>query len=878
MLTFASPWLLLAALALPALWLLLRITPPPPKRFDFPALRLLLGLTTRNSTARSAPLWLILLRLTLAALVILGASGPAWKRDRNHADGPRLIVIDNGWAAGKRWTQRRERALEMIREAAHASQTVTLLPTAAPADGGPLTLIGPLTAADARGAAEKLEPQAWPGDRIQAAKALDALPHGRAMRVVWLSDGLDDEGAETLAARLETFGQLEIILPAARDLPEMLMAPASTPAGGTRLRLLRPGGGEAKGQVRALDEQGRSLALIDIDWANNAHAATAEADWPSELKNRISRLVIDGEESAAGTLLLDGSWSRHPVGLVDDGDAGRVQLLDDLFYGERAVMGFAEARHGGIDELLQRPLSLMILPDRGALPDDQREKLRQWVMEGGTLLRFAGPELAGNPDDLLPVRLRSSERLLGSALSWDKPMSVAPMPDNSPFAGLAIPPDLTVSAQILAEPDLSLGEKSWAKLTDGTPLVTGAPLGRGWLVLIHTTAWPGWSNLALSGLFPDMLHRLLDRSVGVAALSTADRPLPLIAQLDGQGHLAPPSAVAQALPAGNQTFLPGPRHPPGYYGDASLRRAVNLAPLLGPPRAHGVPDGAVRLDLDQARADLDIGSWLLALALLLLLADLAIAGGLRRAAAPAALLLLACAAPLHAADDVAAALEARLAYVITGDSQVDETSRSGLAALSRQLARRTTAALAEPDGVNPERDPLAVYPLLYWPLTGRQGALSDKAQGRINDFLRHGGMLLIDSRDGGTTPPERLRDLTKGIDIPPLALVTEGHVLAKSFYLLHDFPGRLSGAGLYAEEQGDAAHDFVTSVLIGGNDWAAAWAADKTGNPQFPVVPGGEAQRETALRFGINLVIYALTGSYKADQVHVQAILERMHR
>ena len=139
-------------------------------------------------------------------------------------------------------------------------------------------------------------------------------------------------------------------------------------------------------------------------------------------------------------------------------------------------------------------------------------------------------------------------------------------------------------------------------------------------------------------------------------------------------------------------------------------------------------------------------------------------------------------------------------------------------------------------------------------------------------------MLLIDSRDGGITPPERLRELTKGIDIPPLALVTEEHVLSKSFYLLHDFPGRLAGAGLYAEEQGDAGHDFVSSVLIGGNDWAAAWAADKTGNPQFPVVPGGEAQREMAFRFGINLVIYALTGSYKADQVHVQAILERMHR
>jgi len=876
MLTFASPWLLTAALALPALWLLLRITPPPPRRIDFPAIRLLFGLTTKNRTTRSAPLWLIILRIALVGFLILGAAGPAWRRGAERTPEPWLIVVDNGWAAGKHWPQRRNTLLQMIRQADHDNQPVTILPTAAPADGGALALAGPASAADARGAAERLAPQAWPGDRARAAKLLDALPHGKTMRVVWLSDGLEDEGMRVLAGRLETYGRLDVILPSADALPQLLMAPTSTPTG-TRLRLRRFGGGEGHSTVRALDDQGRSLALVDVAWEAGSRNAEAETDWPSELKNRVARLVIDGEDQAGATELLDGSWSRHPVGLVDDGAADRIQLLDDLFYGERAVMGFAEARHGTIDDLLKRPLSLIVLPDHGALPDEQREKLRNWVQDGGTLVRFAGPALAGNPDDLLPVRLRSNERLLGSALSWAQPMAVAPMPDDSPFAGLAIPPDLTVSAQILAEPDLSLANKIWAKLADGTPLVTGAPLGHGWLVLIHTTAWPGWSNLAVSGLFPEMLHRLLDRSVGVAVTQNSEKPLPLAAQLDGSGHLGPPSAVAQALPAGNGAIVPGPQHPPGYYGDATARRAVNLAPLLDLPTVMGVPDGAIRLDPAQAQADFDIGSWLIGLALLLLLADLAIAGGLRRAAVTAAVLLL-CVGQAHAADDVAAALDARLAYIVTGDSAVDETSRAGLAALSRQLARRTTASLAEPAAIDPERDQLAVYPLIYWPLTARQSGLSDKAQSRINDFLRHGGMLLIDSRDGGTTSPERLRQVTRGIDIPALAPVGEGHVLAKSFYLLRDFPGRLAGGSLYAEEQGDAAHDYVTSVLIGGNDWAAAWADDRQGNPMFPVVPGGEAQREMAVRFGINLVIYALTGSYKADQVHVPAILERMHR
>jgi len=68
----------------------------------------------------------------------------------------------------------------------------------------------------------------------------------------------------------------------------------------------------------------------------------------------------------------------------------------------------------------------------------------------------------------------------------------------------------------------------------------------------------------------------------------------------------------------------------------------------------------------------------------------------------------------------------------------------------------------------------------------------------------------------------------------------------------------------------------VSRVIIGGHDWASAWAVDNAGRPMFPVVPGGERQREMAYRFGVNLVMYTLTGNYKSDQVHVPAILERL--
>jgi len=142
-------------------------------------------------------------------------------------------------------------------------------------------------------------------------------------------------------------------------------------------------------------------------------------------------------------------------------------------------------------------------------------------------------------------------------------------------------------------------------------------------------------------------------------------------------------------------------------------------------------------------------------------------------------------------------------------------------------------------------------------------------------------LFVFDTRDqqfGDGTPKGRaaLRTLTQGLNIPPLIPVPPDHVLTKAFYLMQDFPGRWSGGRLWVEGSENRANDGVARVIVGGHDWAAAWSVDAHGQSVFPVVPGGEKQREMAYRFGVNLVMYALTGNYKADQVHVPAILERL--
>jgi hypothetical protein len=245
---------------------------------------------------------------------------------------------------------------------------------------------------------------------------------------------------------------------------------------------------------------------------------------------------------------------------------------------------------------------------------------------------------------------------------------------------------------------------------------------------------------------------------------------------------------------------------------------------------------------------------------------------------------------------MAATAEVVLAHVLTGDRAVDDTARAGLRGLGRVLSFRTSVEPADPLGVDLERDELAFFPMLYWPVTANQPLPSAEAYARLNAYLRSGGMILNDTRDAdiagfGAASPNgaRLQRLAAPLDIPPLEPVPEDHVLTRTFYLLADFPGRHMGRAVWVEAAPPDAeriegmpfrnlNDGVTPVVIGGNDWAAAWAVNDRGDPLFPVGRGyaGERQRELAYRFGVNLVMHVLTGNYKSDQVHVPALLERL--
>ncbi len=819
-----------------------------------------------------------------------------------------MLVVDDGWAAAPHW-DRRLAALERFTARAERQDREVILLGTAPDPTGPA--LRRMSAADAERGVSGWLAKPWPVDHAAAQALLEAEAIDDA-EVIWLSDGVAAgpdarAAAERFGQALQRLGPLRLFV----DPPDqraLLQQPPEVADDALVARLRRPAAGsEQRLTVRALGPGGEVLGRAAATFDERALDATARIELPLELRNRIARLELEPPAAVGGVVLLDERWRRRVMGLVGETAAQSPQpLLSELYYVERALAPYAALRRGSVEELLAGEISGIVLPDSAQVSPDARAELEAWIEAGGVLLRFAGPRLANADfDALVPVPLRHGDRNLDGTLSWARPLPLTTFDESGPLAGLTVPEgDVVVHRQVLAQPGPGLTAASWARLADGTPLITGVQRGDGWLILVHTTANTTWSSLPLSGLFVELMQRIA--ALGPGAGGALQGTLAPIEVLDATGRLTTPGASAQPMPAaGFADAVVSDQHPPGLYGrieagEEAARQALNLASAVPDLQALTRADMPVPAQDYVGSSEVDLMPWILLAAMLLALADTVIGlmlrgllpGRLRPAPAVGLLLVLMAlpalvSLPALAQDEaiIGATSETRLAYVVTGLDEVDERSRAGLDGLSLVLRHRTAVEAGEPQGVNPALDDLNLYPLLYWPVPGDHPDLAAGVRERIDAYLRQGGMILFDTGDAGAMIPgqagpgpgeRRLRQLLAGLNLPPLQPVPEDHTLTRSFYLLQDFPGRWTGRTLWVDQVDSGVNDGVSSVIIGGNDWAGAWAIDEFGRSLLPVLPGGERQREMARRFGVNLVMYALTGNYKTDQVHVPALLERL--
>ncbi|MEQ1493330.1 MAG: BatA domain-containing protein, partial [Terricaulis sp.] len=454
---FGAPGALLALLALPVLFFIMRATPPPPQREQFPPARLLEGLRTDDQSRERAPWWLVLFRMLAAALLILAFARPSLAPQASDSPlgGRTLIVIDDGWTSAPAWSEVRNAANAAIAQAERARAPIFMLqtvPSTRPRDPGEA-----LTAADAKSRVQRLEPQPWRPDRADAAARL-ARTEGNFDRIVWITDGLNDAGAETLAAALQARGSVVARIPA--QTARGIVSGSVTPQG-VVVEARRAANGSAVGAVTAETAEGRSLGAAELQFQGDALTASARIELPPEIAARAARVRIVGEQSAGAVRLLPAGAGRPFVGLVDPGGAGQP-LLSELFYVDRALQPYASLQRGSITQLIDARAQALILPDAGRIAPTDSAALQRWLEGGGLLVRFAGPRLANDADEFVPVRLRPGSRTLGSALAWETPLSIGAFPADSPYAGISPPADVQVRRQVLAEPASLEEARVWA--------------------------------------------------------------------------------------------------------------------------------------------------------------------------------------------------------------------------------------------------------------------------------------------------------------------------------------------------------------------------------------------------------------------------------
>ena len=427
---------------LPVIWWLLRFTPPRPETVRFAPFRLLLDLVSREEETDKTPWWLVLLRLAITALVIFAVARPLLSEPPTSftGRGPVLIVVDDTWAAAGHWDRVTETLNNIIDSSARAGLPVALAATTPNLRPGELEAAAPATVKE-RAAA--MVPRAQHADRVALLKRLQVV-YGEveSLNVVWLADGIDHGKAAEFAGGLQGLAKgkakVQAFIVQPQSLGPVLAAPVLE-EGKLKFAAVRaPKSASEDIIVELRARNGRSLADARLTFDGGDAKTEGEIVLPLELRNDAASLHIADQRSAGATFLLDDRWRRKAIALMSGASLELEQpLLSPLYYATRALQPSAELHEvrsrADLRERLATGLSMIVLADVGKLGPSQSNPIAEWVGDGGVLVRFAGPRLAGGHDDLVPVELRTGGRALGSALSWEQPQRLAPFPETGPI-------------------------------------------------------------------------------------------------------------------------------------------------------------------------------------------------------------------------------------------------------------------------------------------------------------------------------------------------------------------------------------------------------------------------------------------------------------
>jgi hypothetical protein len=922
-LSFITPQLLCCLCLLPLLWFIFKAIPPQPRPLELPTARFLIGLETENAASDKLPWWLKLLRVVLFAAIIIAAAAPYIKpHEELTIKGESLaIIVENSWAAAPHSDAQKDKALSLIALAEQQKKTVLLIKTIP--DHEKQSRITLRTPSEARSMVEHIKLYPWKANHVALLQELrdntDKLKAAKTFH--WLGHGYDDGDLQSNIAYLNKLGKVDYYKP--DDSAAALVIKRALNAEGRESHKSIQIDGAFNDNKKALritakDQFDNVLSFITLKDIKNNSDTDISALWDGiEMQDIAPNYLQASTLKHAGSVrYVSANIIKQRVGIAAASDTINREespLIQSLYYLSKAVEGKAPHNIAPIHDLIEWKATLIIIPENYALSGSDTETLTAWLENGGTLLRFPpNANIKQQGKVLMPVELLDDERNIAGRLDWQEPLTLGSIPQDSPLSGIAEDKTLEIKRQILATPAMSNAAASWALASDGTPLITAKGFGKGRIILMHTQAKPGWSNLPLTGFFINTLHRIVDISTG--ARISVDRSTALSTDLENASFTAykvinangdliePPSELnaqnlkdIQSKPLSHNLW-------PGIYRSNNAEIIVNLGDKINAIKTIYPQQLKASVKPYIKERNINLLPYFVALIIGLILAEwlsIAILTGFTpfykkpsKHSLSTWLLIGLCSLMLtnpsfaqsaNNDDEAQRANSLNLAYIKSGNPIIDSMAEKGLRFVGNALEARTALYDVKVMGVKLDSDELAFYPVLYWPLTTAE--LRESEYAALNKYMNSGGMLFIDMRNGRKISQtlynknSELIKLGNHLAVPLLSPLPENHVLRKSYYLLSkdNIAGRYKTGDIWLDLGNSADKNtpkdeqdsqYVARLLIGANDWIGLWSDESA----------DIYEREKALRFAINLIMYALTGTYKQDQVHTKAILERLDK
>ena len=890
---FSNIYALFGLLLTPIIWVIVKSFPPIPKSYNFSSFFLLEKIDYDAPKNEKTPLWLVIFRIFFFILIVLFFSKPFLKNNNSIADEKvekYLIVADIGWSMAKDWNKFKELVQEISQEAEKNKKEILFFHSN-------LNTYEDLKIFKTSNSLSNYLEGLYPLPIQFKQGSLDKLIQDESIfkksKIFILSSKFDfhnfNDYYKKFSLIKNNLNNYYFINPLDTIL---IINSLKVTQDKIICEILRLGKNSSKKEfLLSIETINNEIVYRDQhSIKENENNKMINLSFPTEIFNQINSIEIIGQNHAGAKYYFDDFSKKKTIAILSDNEFYKESpLLSPVYYLKKSLDSKHNIKVGKIDNIIKQNFSTIIIPETAKIPNEYYEKLNDWLLQGGTLIRFSGKSLVQEKSKFLPSQDTYSRiRNIEGQLTINNKLFISEFEKDSIFSGLQIPQDIIIKKQLIFD-TYSKQVTLLAKFNDNTPFVSMKKFGEGKIILFHIGANNDWSNLPISSLFPDMINRVLLFSKNYNSSNLKN--LNLNKEIDGFGRLVSPKKIVTLDSFDKlKTIKPSFNIPPGQYENNQISVALNLSTNISQYESEKIYSSM--LSNYSFKSTKDLSSTILKIILTMFILDILLTIMIKNnynffkifARKHNLLVFILFFLTLIKTDNVTAN-ETYLAYIKIKNSQINNISENGLETIRNLLITRTSINPKGVIGLDIKNDNIYSYPFIYWPLTKNLLSIEKPEITKIKNYLNNGGIFFFDiigfSRKNLNLKEKKFKEIRtflNEIGANELSIIPKGHTLTKSFYLLNKFPGKWDNRILFIENNNLEYKDGVSSIILGFNDWAKAWAVDNNNLPLFPVVPGGERQRELSYRFGINIAMYALTGNYKSDQIHSKSILKRLSK